>query len=211
MPAAPPIATQLNDLPIDCRISNPTQGDIFFRGANYWNNLAAGTSGYFLKSNGPGANPSWAAVSVSPGGSSGQLQYNNAGAFGGLASTAVATSGNLITVTAQAATDVPLTITGHASQTVNLLTLKKSTTTVGYFGANGELFINPPVAPASGYSLRLQYLSTDKFTVDYAGNTFIQGAVSAIAAGAGYSTFVLLHAGNHLYSSSTGEVWTIVK
>lgn len=203
MPGAAPLTVRLEDLRVDVSLSGVAQGDLLVRGASKWNNLAAGTSGYFLKSNGPGANPSWAAVSVSPGGSSGQLQYNNAGAFGGLASTVVATSGNLITVTAPAATDVPLTITGHASQTVNLLTLKKSTTTVGYFGANGELFINPPVAPASGYSLRLQYLSTDKFTVDYAGNTSIQGAVSAIAAGAGYSTFVLLNAGNHLSSSST--------
>ena len=56
--------------------------------------LAAGTSGYFLKSNGVAA-PSWDAVpATTPAGSTGQLQYNNAGAF---AAVSAGTSGQLLT------------------------------------------------------------------------------------------------------------------
>lgn len=153
MPGAPFVSVQLNDLSVDVSLSSVARGDILYRGASKWNNLAAGTSGYFLKSNGPGANPSWASAVTSPGGSSGQLQYNNSGAFGGLASTAVATSGNLITVTAQAATDVPFTVVGDASQTANLLTLKKGSTTVASMSANGILTLSGAGIPSGTASL----------------------------------------------------------
>lgn len=42
-------------------IGSAAQGDILYRDASGWARLAAGTSGYFLKANGAGANPSWAA------------------------------------------------------------------------------------------------------------------------------------------------------
>lgn len=45
-----------------------------------------GTPDYYLKTDGSG-NTSWAAVSASPGGSTGQIQYNNAGSFAGAAVT----------------------------------------------------------------------------------------------------------------------------
>lgn len=38
-----------------------TQGTVLFRGASDWEALAPGTSGYFLKTNGAGADPEWAA------------------------------------------------------------------------------------------------------------------------------------------------------
>ena len=47
---------------------------------------------------------------TSPGGSSGQIQYNNAGAFAGASSVTYAASGNILTVAAPTKTDVPLTI-----------------------------------------------------------------------------------------------------
>lgn len=65
------------------------QGDIvYFNGTNLVR-LGAGTSGHYLKTQGPSANPVWAAVSGggSPGGSDTQLQYNAAGAFAGMAGT----------------------------------------------------------------------------------------------------------------------------
>lgn len=40
------------------------QGDILYRGATGWARLAAGTNGRFLKTQGAGANPIWAAVAV---------------------------------------------------------------------------------------------------------------------------------------------------
>ena len=68
-----------------------------------------GNSGKYLTTNGTAV--SWGTVSVSPAGSTGQLQYNNAGAFAGAAWSTVATSGNLLNITAPTRTDVPLTIT----------------------------------------------------------------------------------------------------
>lgn len=56
--------------------------------------LAPGTAGHVLTSGGAGANPTWAAAVTAPAGSTGQVQYNNAGAFGALAS---GTSGQVLT------------------------------------------------------------------------------------------------------------------
>lgn len=50
-------------------VGSAAQGDILYRGASEWTRLAAGTSGQFLKTNGAGANPAWAAA----GGGSGAL------------------------------------------------------------------------------------------------------------------------------------------
>lgn len=70
------------------------------------------------------------AVSASPGGSSGQVQYNNAGAFGGMTAVVYAGSGTLVTVTSQAASDVPLLVKGAASQSGNLIETRNSSNTV---------------------------------------------------------------------------------
>lgn len=43
-------------------IGSVVQGDILYRDASSWARLAAATAGYYLKSNGAGANPSWALV-----------------------------------------------------------------------------------------------------------------------------------------------------
>lgn len=45
-----------------------TQGAILYRGAGGWASLAPGTSGYVLRTNGSGANPSWVAPSGGGGG-----------------------------------------------------------------------------------------------------------------------------------------------
>jgi hypothetical protein len=68
-----------------------------------------------------GSTVSWvASASSTPGGSNGQVQYNNSGAFGGAAAVTYSTSGSLLTVTAQAASDKPLIVKGAASQSGNL-------------------------------------------------------------------------------------------
>jgi hypothetical protein len=61
------------------------------------------------------------AVAASPGGSSGQIQYNNAGAFGGTTAIVYAASGGHLTVTAQSATDIPITARAAASQTTPVI------------------------------------------------------------------------------------------
>lgn len=55
--------TQILDL-----LGSVAQGDVLYRGASAWARLAAGTSGHFLKTNGAGANPEWAAVAAALGG-----------------------------------------------------------------------------------------------------------------------------------------------
>lgn len=41
-----------------------TWGDIIYRGATGWQRLAAGTSGFFLRTQGPGAPPFWGTIGV---------------------------------------------------------------------------------------------------------------------------------------------------
>jgi hypothetical protein len=79
----------------------------------------AGQSGKFLTTNGTAL--SWGtAGGGSPGGSTTQIQYNDAGAFAGAAALTYATTGTHLTATAQAATDVPLKVVAAASQSGDL-------------------------------------------------------------------------------------------
>lgn len=68
----------------------------------------------------------YTAPSTSPGGSSGQLQYNSGGSFAGAAALTYATSGANLTVTASGAAVVPLVCKGTTSQTANLLECQNS-------------------------------------------------------------------------------------
>lgn len=124
MAGTTPRTIRLQDLTVDVSLSGVAQGDLLFRGASKWNNLAAGTSGYYLKSNGAGADPSWASVSVSPAGSSGQLQWNSSSSFAGAAYLNYATSGSILTITDGATTDVPLVVNGVTSQSGDLAQFK---------------------------------------------------------------------------------------
>jgi hypothetical protein len=56
--------TQVLDL-----VGSAAQGDILYRDASTWTRLGAGTNGHYLKTQGTGANPTWAAVTASGGGS----------------------------------------------------------------------------------------------------------------------------------------------
>lgn len=51
-------------------VGSAAQGDILYRGSTGWTRLAAGTSGFYLKTQGSGADPVWAAVSGGSGGGS---------------------------------------------------------------------------------------------------------------------------------------------
>jgi len=70
------------------------------------------------------------AAGGSPGGSTGQIQYNNASAFGGTVALVYAASGTHFAVTAQTATYVPVVVKGAASQTANLQEWQNSAGTV---------------------------------------------------------------------------------
>ena len=79
-------------------------------------------------------------VSASPAGSSGQLQYNNAGAFGGTTAMVYAGTGTHVVITAQAAATIPLAIQGAASQSGNLTEWRNSSGTPrAWIDSNGDL------------------------------------------------------------------------
>jgi len=49
----------------DVFLTAPAQGDILYHNGTNWVNLIAGTNGYYLKTQGTGANPVWAAIPTS--------------------------------------------------------------------------------------------------------------------------------------------------
>ena len=101
------------------------------------------------------------AVSASPGGSSGQVQYNNAGAFGGMTAVVYAASGTHVTVTSQGATVVPLCVKTAVSQTAPAVEIRNSANTVmasvydtgGFYGvifqASGTIISNKNQTPTN--------------------------------------------------------------
>lgn len=76
----------------------------------------SGSAAQFLDGSGAWSTP----AGGSPGGASGNLQYNAAGSFGGATGLSYAGSGTNLTVTAQAATDVPLVAKGTGLQSGDL-------------------------------------------------------------------------------------------
>jgi hypothetical protein len=69
-------------------------------------------------------------VSASPAGSSGQVQFNDAGSFGGATAVVYAGSGTHVMVTAQSSTAIPLCVKGAASQSGNLQEWQNSSGTI---------------------------------------------------------------------------------
>lgn len=65
-------------------------------------------------------------ISGTPGGSNTQVQYNNSGAFGGMAAMIYDNSTGAVTLTSQAAATIPLKIVGAASQSGRLLEFRSS-------------------------------------------------------------------------------------
>ena len=59
MPGAVYVPAALTDLTVDVQLSSVARGDLLYRGASKWGNLAAGTSGQVLATQGAGADPHW--------------------------------------------------------------------------------------------------------------------------------------------------------
>jgi hypothetical protein len=81
-------------------------------------------------------------VSASPGGSSGQMQWNDAGAFGGATAVVYATTGTHVTVTAQGATVVPMCVKGAASQSGNLFEARTSAGALVFYVASSGAILS---------------------------------------------------------------------
>lgn len=78
------------------------------------------TGSAWCKANAGGTAIDCTTTALSASGSSGQMQYNSSGSFAGAAAVTYATSGSLLSVTAQATTDKPLIVRAVTSQTANL-------------------------------------------------------------------------------------------
>jgi hypothetical protein len=57
--------SDFHNLVDDSKLTDGSQGDIIYYDGSNWVNLAAGTSGYYLKTQGAANNPIWAQVVVS--------------------------------------------------------------------------------------------------------------------------------------------------
>ena len=104
------------------------------------------------------ADGTWATVSGggSPGGSSGQVQFNNAGAFGGAAAVTYSSSGTLLTVTAQSATDVPFLVKGAASQSGNLIEARNSSNSLLFYVTSSGAIVS-----ANNITVATQFTAND--------------------------------------------------
>ena len=89
----------LDDLS-DVVITSGAQGDILYHNGTNWVNLAAGTNGHFLKTQGAAANPTWAAATAGAAGTDTQVQFNDGGVnLGGDAGLTYNKTTDVLTVT----------------------------------------------------------------------------------------------------------------
>lgn len=101
--------------------------------------ITGGSAGDVLTLQSDGTYSPESAAAIGPGGSSGQVQYNNAGAFGGMTAVVYAGTGTHVAITSQAAATVPLCVKGAASQSANLQEWKNSAgTTVSAVLSSGD-------------------------------------------------------------------------
>jgi len=150
------VSFALDDLS-DVVITSGAQGDILYHNGTNWVNLAAGTNGHFLKTQGAGANPVWAEASGgagTPGGADTQVQFNDGGSFGGDAGFVYNKATDTATLVNLVATTVAVSggITSTVANTVNVvgLTVTQNDTTnnpravsLVNTGTGATLFIDP--------------------------------------------------------------------
>lgn len=100
-------------------LGSDAQGDVMYYNGTDYVRLAAGTSGQYLQTQGAGANPQWATVSGgggTPGGSSGNIQWNNGGSFAGISGSTVTSLGYITEAPTLSTSGAPtlFTLTGPA-------------------------------------------------------------------------------------------------
>ena len=184
------LASTSSTIPTPVTATSYTAGALLLgNGSSAINVLADTTSGQCLQSNGSGANPVWGSCSTgggSPGGSSGQLQYNNSGSFGGLSTFTVGSAGNLTNSAPASSSNGPTeAITGtYTASTTPDWYISPGNLGVTAFSASGTMI---GVNAASGYAgnlIDLQVNSgTSAFKVTAAGAVTANGTVT----GTGYN------------------------
>ncbi len=163
-----------------------TQGTIIYKGATDWAALATGTSGHFLKTQGAGANPTWAAVSEVPSvsGNGGKNLYTDG-------STASWSGDSSVRARASVTNGTSATCTvGTGAVNVASVTLSGSTYTVTFTSAlastNYQVFIS--LTGTGGSNSDVQHTSVVKSV-----GSFTFNVIRSSTNGAGtYTAFDLM-------------------
>lgn len=125
---------------------------------------------------GPGAPPA-SGGTVSPGGSSGQIQYNNGGVFGGL-STLTNSSGVITNSASTTGASFQLTGTYTASTTSPFLYIDPAATASTTFSANGTMLGINAVSGYTGDFINIQKNNVSVLSVGSVGNVLSQSNIS---------------------------------
>lgn len=120
----------------DCEITSPAQGDVLYRGASLWNNLAAGTSGYVLTTAGASANPTWTAKTTDT-----DTHYTNYFAFTGPGTYtgAVRSGSNTLTQILSDFTGIGLLSSATAASTYQTLAVPVAANSIALLNAAGQV------------------------------------------------------------------------
>jgi hypothetical protein len=178
------------------------QGSILYRGASTWTALAPGTSGQLLQTQGAGANPAWAGLTVGTSaisnGSSGRVLYNNSGVLGELGTTG---SGNVVLAT--------------GANVVNLV-LSGTLSASGGIGTSGQVLQSTGSgvqwAAGGGGGVSANFLINADFAVSQRGTSFTNSTTNNATPNTDgnylLDRWVLLSNGNNIVNVTQGSAST---
>ena len=212
------------------RALGTTQGAVLYRSASAWVALAPGTAGQVLTTGGASANPSWSTGGGGggspPGGTSGQVQYNASGAFGGFTvggdATLNTTTGALTLATVNSNTgsfqglvlDAKGRVTGATNQ--SYLTANQTITLSGDVGGSGSTSITTTIGASAVTYSKMQTVTAARLLGNPTGtaaspseialgtNLSFSGNVLNAAGGAGTTPVVTTKTAN--YTVAAGDL-----
>lgn len=151
--------------------------------------------GYLLASTTAGV-MSWVQVSADAGGSTGQIQFNSAGAFGGTEAMTYAASGTHLTVQAQTATDTPAVFKGTTSQSEPLTKWQDVNGTVGAKVNSSMEFSNPSSLGTAAFNEFFGHQAGRNTSVNCASNVCVGHSAGQNIGSGSSNTFIGKEAAN---------------
>jgi hypothetical protein len=121
---------------------SPAQGDILYYNGSAWTDLAVGTSGQYLQTQGASANPKWATVAIGTGSLSGIVQPANGGTGINNGSNTITLGGSISTAGAASLPTIAQGDIWYGSASGTISALAKNTTATTYL-SNGGASNNP--------------------------------------------------------------------